>query len=125
PETLYYSDLGFEPEEWEAHAQDIKAFNQTDDTDRLILYPDVEYIAILQAHGPWLWTEDGTLVYSTDRIDDNFAFATPAQDYQNLRLTYDGSREGMEYETGDTTFPIQRWEDVQNDPKQIGRASGR
>ena len=117
PETLYYSDLGFEPEEWEAHAQDIKAFNQTDDTDRLILYPDVEYIAILQAHGPWLWTEDGTLVYSTDRIDDNFAFATPAQDYQNLRLTYDGSREGMEYETGDTPFPIQRWEDVQNDPK--------
>ena len=117
PNTLYYSDLGFEPEEWEAHAQDIKAFNQTDDTDRLILYPDVEYIAILQAHGPWLWTEDGTLVYSTDRIDDNFAFATPAQDYQNLRLTYDGSREGMEYETGDTPFPIQRWEDVQNDPK--------
>ncbi len=81
-------DRPFEPEEWEAHAQDIKAFNQTDDTDRLILYPDVEYIAILQAHGPWLWTEDGTLVYSTDRIDDNFAFATPAQDYQNLRLTY-------------------------------------
>ena len=60
---------------------------------------------------------DNTLVYSTDRIDDNFAFATPAQDYQNLRLTYDGSREGMEYETGDTPFPIQRWEDVQNDPK--------
>ncbi len=119
PEKMLYSDLGFKPEEWEAHAQDIKAFNQTEDTDRLILYPDVEYVAILRRHGSWLWNEEGTLKYTTtsDGISTNFDLAVPLQDYQNLRLTYDGGREGLEYEVGDTPFPIQRWEDVQNDPK--------
>lgn len=119
PEKMFYSNLGFKPEEWEAHAQDIKAFNQTEDTDRLILYPDVEYVAILRRHGTWLWTEEGTLEYTTtsDGYSTNFNLTAPVQDYQNLRLTYDGGREGMEYEVGDTPFPIQRWEDVQNDPK--------
>lgn len=119
PESLYYSDLGFKPQEWEAHAQDIKAFNQTDDTDRLILYPNVEYIAVLRYHDAWLWNEEGRLEYTTtsDGIGTNFNLVTPAQDYQNIRLTYDGSREGMEHEIGDTPFPIQRWEDVQKDPK--------
>lgn len=117
PETMYYSDLGFKPEEWEAHAEDIKAFNQTDDTDRLILYPNVEYVAILRPHGSWIWNEEGTLKYTMYYITANFNLAVPLQDYQNIRLTYDGGREGVEYEVGDTPFPIQRWEDVQNDPK--------
>ena len=119
PEKMFYSNLGFKPEEWEAHAQDIKAFNQTEDTDRLILYPDVEYVAILRRHGTWLWTEEGTLEYTTtsDGYSTNFNLTAPVQDYQNLRLTYDGGREGLEYEVGDIPFPIQRWEDVQNDPK--------
>lgn len=119
PEKMFYYDLGFKPEEWEAREQDIKAFNQTEDTDCLILYPGVEYVAIIEYHGYWLWNEDGTLEYTTtsDGYETTFDLVVPLQDYRNIQLTYDGGREGMEYEVGDTPFPIQRWEDVQNDPK--------
>lgn len=119
PEKMFYYDLGFKPEEWEAREQDIKAFNKTEDTDCLILYPGVEYVAIIEYHGYWLWNEDGTLEYTTtsDGYETTFDLVVPLQDYRNIQLTYDGGREGMEYEVGDTPFPIQRWEDVQNDPK--------
>lgn len=119
PEKMFYYDLGFKPEEWEAREQDIKDFNQTEDTDCLILYPGVEYVAIIEYHGYWLWNEDGTLEYTTtsDGYETTFDLVVPLQDYRNIQLTYDGGREGMEYEVGDTPFPIQRWEDVQNDPK--------
>ena len=119
PEKMFYSDLGFKPEEWEARAQDIKAFNQSEDTNCLILYPGVEYVAIIEYHGYWLWNEEGTLEYTTtsDGYETTFDLVVPIQDYRNIQLTYDGGREGMEYEVGDTPFPIQRWEDVQNDPK--------
>lgn len=119
PDHLAYNDFGFNEEEWAAHENEIKELNQTDDTDKLILYPDVEYIGILQFHPSWMWIgELGTWKsHDTGLFDDEFEFATPVQDYQSIRLTYDGSRESREYEESDSPFPIQRMEDVEKDPK--------
>lgn len=119
PDHLAYNDFGFNEEEWAAHENEIKELNQTDDTDKLIFYPDVEYIGILQFHPSWMWIgELGTWSsHDTGLFDDEFEFATPVQDYQSIWLTYDGSREGREYEKGFSPFPIQRMEDVEKDPK--------
>lgn len=85
----------------------------------MIFYPDVEYIAILKSPPSWKWIEElGTWEFhDTDLFDDQFEFATPVQDYQSIRLTYDDSREGREYEKGFSPFPIQRVEDLEKDPK--------
>lgn len=53
PDYLPYNHFGFDKEAWAAHEEDIKELNQTDDTDKLIFYPDVEYIAILRYHPCW------------------------------------------------------------------------
>lgn len=115
PAYLPYNHFGFDKEAWAAHEEDIKELNQTDDTDKLIFYPDVEYIAILRYHPCWNWVgEAGTWEYrDRDLHDDQFAFATPVQDYTSIRLTYDGSRESREHEESDSPFPIQRVEDVE------------
>ncbi|WP_297775330.1 ABC transporter permease [Blautia sp.] len=119
PDYLPYNHFGFNKEAWAAHEEDIKELNRTDDTDKLIFYPDVEYIAILDRHPSWNWIgEAGTWEY-LDRglFDDQFAFDTPVQDYQSIRLTYDVSREERTYEESVSPFPIQRVEDVEKNPE--------
>lgn len=122
PDALYYEDFGFDEEMWASYSEEIKQFNQTDNTENLMFYPDVEYVAILRYHGFWKWMEDEAGVF--EYVDNTrwarcheFMFAKPVQDYKQLRLTYDGSREGMEYDKEFVHFPIQRWEDVQKDPE--------
>ena len=119
PDRLIYSTLGYKQEEWEAIAEEIKAFNQADDTDKLILQPDVEYIAVVGYHGYWTRNKETGVWEPSERqgIGDTFRLVTPWQDFESWRLTYDNSKEGIEYERLDTPFPIQRWEDVQNDPQ--------
>lgn len=119
PDYLPYNHFGFDKEEWAEHEEDIKELNQTDDTDKLIFYPDVEYIAVLRYHPCWNWVgEAGTWEYRDRGLhDDQFEFATPVQDYTSIRLTYDGSRESREYEESDSPFPIQRGEDVEKNPE--------
>lgn len=120
PDALYYEDFGFDEEMWAFYSEEIKQFNQTDNTESLIFYPDVEYVAILWYHGLWTWMEGeaGVLEYVDDMSFHHreFTFAKPVQDYEQIRLTYDGSREGIEYDKEFVHFPIQRWEDVQRDP---------
>lgn len=118
PTSLTYADFGFTQEAWDAAVEDIKAFNQSDDTDRLILYPDVEYVAILRSHGYWLQNEETGLWEYVDAgtSDKAFSLTTPYQDYESIQLVYDSSWEYLVYEPGCTPFPIQRWEDVQSDP---------
>ncbi|MBQ9969711.1 MAG: ABC transporter permease [Oscillospiraceae bacterium] len=119
PDRLTYSTLGYKQEEWDALAEEIKAFNQTDDTDKLILQPGVEYIAIVGYHGYWTRNEETGIWEPSVRqgIGDTFSLVTPWQDFESWCLTYDDSKEGVEYQWNNTPFPIQRWEDVQNDPQ--------
>lgn len=120
PESLTYADLGFTQEAWDAAAEDIRAFNRSDDTDRLILYPGVEYVAIVrnQNFGCWLQNEEtGLWEYAgSDLTNAAFSLATPYQDYESIQLVYDSAGEGLVYGPDGTPFPIQRWEDVERDP---------
>lgn len=119
PDYLPYNHFGFDKEEWDEHEEDIKELNQTDDTDKLILYPDVEYIAILGSHISWGRIGKVGIGEYRDRglYDDQFAFAKPVQDYTAICLTYDGSREERTYEESASPFPIQRVEDVEKNPE--------
>lgn len=119
PDYLAYNHFGFNKEAWAEHEEDIKELNQTDDTDKLILYPDVEYIAILDSHISWGRIGKAGIGEYRDRglHDDQFAFAKPVQDYTSICLTYDGSREERAYEESDSPFPIQRVEDVEKNPE--------
>ena len=54
PGILYYQGFGLDQETWTSYSGEIKRFNRTDDADKLILYPDVEYIAVLDRHGYWV-----------------------------------------------------------------------
>ncbi len=119
PNRLTYDDFGYKQEEWDALAEEIKAFNQTDDTDKLILQPGVEYIAVIGYHGYWVQNGETGLWEPSEQqgSGDTFRLVTPWQDFESWHLTYDDSEEAVEYEWNDTPFPIQRWEDVQNDPQ--------
>ncbi len=121
PNTLEYDNFGFtNQEDWDAQAENIKKFNQSDVTDKLILYPDVEYVAILRNHGDWLWNEEKGLYEDNESVVSsakNFRFVVPMQDYESIHTLYDDSKEVTEYIKGETPFPLQRWEDVQNDPQ--------
>jgi len=118
PERMGGNDLGFRQAEWDAWAEDIKKFNRSENTDDLIFYPDVEYVAILRNHGSWLWSEEKQIwEYSDEGSNKHFELATPYQDATDIRLTYDENQEKLEYQWGYSPFPIQRWEDVQNDPQ--------
>ena len=119
PSRLYYKSFVLNQEEWMPYSEEIRKFNRTDDTDKLIFYPDVEYVAVLDRHGFWKWKEEtGDLEYVDSSIPDiSFSFSKPVQDYDEIRLTYDNAREGLEFEKEFIHFPIQRWDDVQADPQ--------
>lgn len=119
PGQLYYESFGLNQEKWDSYSEVIRKFNRTDDTDKLIFYPDVEYVAVLERHGFWKWKEEaGNLEYADSSIPDiSFSFSKPVQDYDRIRLTYDNARVGLELENEFLHFPIQRWDDVQADPE--------
>ncbi len=115
-----YNDF-MKDEYWESYAEEIKKLNGTDDTDKIILYPDVEYIAITRG-GNWEWTDEpGKLKTSDSNWNySNFDLYSPKSEYRNIRVTYDQDKERTEYEDAlsrGLPFPLQRWEDVQNDPE--------
>lgn len=119
PQRMAYDDFGFDQEEWTDFEEEIKKLNQTNDTDKIILYPDEEYVAVLRAQGSWQWRENKEGMEHRKDLwyDEEFNLFTPVQDYEKARLTYDGSSEHLEYEKKAVPFPIQRLEDVRKDPE--------
>ncbi|WP_296628740.1 FtsX-like permease family protein [uncultured Negativibacillus sp.] len=117
------------PKEVAGYADQIKQVNRSDETTALTLYPDVEYVACLWPGANWTWSaqEEGILEvckedkkgYKTDEIVD-FNLCYPWTDYGNFHVAYDKDQEYLTYDDGyamGSPFPLQRWEDVQNDPK--------
>lgn len=119
PNRMAYDDFGFTQEEWDSYSEEIKHLNQTNDTDKLILYPDIEYIAVLNRQGSWKWAnKPGTLEYlDTSWYYEEFNLVIPVQDHESIRLTYDGPSESLEYKKGFSPFPLQRLEDVKTRPE--------
>ena len=117
------------PKEVAGYADQIKQVNRSDETTTLTLYPDVEYVACLWPGANWTWSaqEEGILEvckknkkgYKTDEIVD-FNLCYPWTDYGNFHVAYDKDQEYLTYDDGyamGSPFPLQRWEDVQNDPQ--------
>ncbi len=113
------------PEEWESYTEDIKKINRSDVTDTVTLYPDVEYVAGISSSGSWKWSNEAGVweidpekLFSGDAL--NISICSLWTDLKNFRVVYDEDEEKLIYDEAHMTgapFPIQRWEDVENDPE--------
>ena len=112
--------------DWENYHDDIQHLNGNDRTDVVILYPGVEYVVTTGMNAGWWPTEEHGVYEYTGRIHPESDFSTGDPPIlQPIELGYgrDNWRVGYhidsEFNTWDYTpsqpFPIQRWEDVEND----------
>ncbi len=122
--SFEFSCFEMTSDEWASYSEQIQRVNRSEVTDKITLYPDVEYVVCTPANAIWTWsTTPGVLEVARDgswspsiRFDPSFSW----HDCRNFRVTYDRSAERWEYENGfqsGVPFPIQRWEDVQQDPQ--------
>lgn len=112
------------PNEVAGYADQIKQVNRSDETTTLTLYPGVEYVACIWPGTDWVWSEqeEGILDVATENTDGivDFNLCYPWTDYGNFHVAYDKDKEELVYDEGyamGSPFPLQRWEDVQNDPQ--------
>ena len=134
-DILLYFDAYVE-DEAAAYAEDIRALNGTDDIDKLILYPGVEYVMHVRSAATFVRAEDQkTLVfeqnYRADNLgaDPNIWAVKPTQRetpfyqpfnyenrYESLPLyRYKKYTSAEHYQP----FYIQRWDAVQQDPELL------
>lgn len=112
------------PKEVAGYAEQIKQVNRSDETTTLTLYPGVEYVACTWPGTDWVWSEqeEGILEVATEDTDGivDFNLCYPWTDYGNFHVSYEKDQEWLVYDDGQamgSPFPLQRWEDVQNDPQ--------
>ena len=134
-EILLYFDAYVEDEAAE-YAQELRALNGTDDIDKLILYPGVEYIMHVRSAATFIREEDqNNLVFEqNNRIDylgadPNIWAVKPTQrEYPfYLPFSYKNRQEGVlvyrfkKYTPAEYCQPfyIQRWDVVQQDPELL------
>lgn len=100
-----------------SYAEQIKRVNRSDEETKVILYPDVEYVASIWPGTDWQWSEEAGVLELVNE-SATFALCYPWSDYGNFRVEYDADQEELVFDEGDdlgSPFPLQRWEDVQND----------
>ena len=134
-DILLYFDAYVE-EEAAAYAEELRALNGTDNIDRLILYPGVEYIMHVRSAATFLRAEDQkTLVFEQNHrvdhmgADSNVWAVKPTQRetpfYQPF--SYESRSESVplyrykKYTPAEhyQPFYIQRWDAVQQDPELL------
>ncbi len=134
-EILLYFDAYVE-EEAAAYAEELRALNGTDDIDKLILYPGVEYIMHVRSAATFLRAEDQKMLvfeqnYRVDNLgaNPNIWAVKPTQRetpfYQPF--SYKNRSEGVplyrykKYTSAEhyQPFYIQRWDAVQQDPELL------
>lgn len=115
----YYFESFLAADELVAYEEQIKKVNRSDDTTTVTLYPDVEYVASIWPGPDWVMNDElGMLEPANDLVA--FYLYYPWSDYGNFHVEYDEDKEELVYDEGDemgSPFPVQRWEDVQNDPQ--------
>lgn len=152
PFTQMEIDIGFGEgiamywDDCEEYREQVRQLNRSENSETIILYPGVEYIATTWTSSGWVETEDGVYQYVGTRYDDDYKEGLPLPQYDqlvgamkndlprarfypnfldygaDLYVNYGGSRDHISVYNGSYTdpiqpFPIQRWEDVQNDPE--------
>lgn len=121
--------------EREAQSAQVQRLNRSDEADKVILYPGVEYVASISSTSGWAPTEKpGVYKFVDDHtwdengLDPLLLPEAPAPfrpenlmyGAENLRLAYGRYSEFLTWIDGSEVgqpFPIQRWEDVQSDPE--------
>ncbi len=126
-DILDFNEYILNDEEMLRYAEEVKLINRNNDSGRIMLYPDVEYLVCTWGHSSWEWSDEqpGIMEISymkqLDRPDypsirPGFAW----NECSDFRLVYDGDKEEVEYTDGyqnGAPFPLQRWEDIQNNPE--------
>ncbi len=106
-------------EEMIFYKEQIKQVNRSEEATELTLYPNVEYVASIWPGTDWKWSEEQGILEPVEEII-GFYICYPWSDYGNFHVEYDEDKEELVYDEGDemgSPFPMQRWEDVQNDPQ--------
>ena len=104
------------------YQEDIRRLNRSDVADSITLYPDVEYVMAAQggsywekdaASGTYIWKADMSISYSGIGLSFNEFLA-----YTETSLSYNqrGLSRNRSESLRQVPFPLQRYEDVQNDP---------
>ena len=107
----------------EVYAEQVKRLNRSEETEKVILYPDIEYVVSSSYGSEWVHSAEhpGKLKYSSPILSLRPYLAPIHHPYGGIDyyVDYSGSTEGYMATSGAAAgqpFPIQRWEDVQNDP---------
>ncbi len=110
----------------EKYADVIRQFNRSDETDKITLYPGVEYVVNNNPFGyfvedkeqPTMLTERMAFQFFPD-----FSYYFNRDFYLDYKPTYSGLMESVGFTYGPdlpegqaAPFPLARWEDVQADP---------
>lgn len=106
----------------EKYIEQVKKLNRSENTDKIILYPGVEYIATNRSGADWMLNDEGMLEIDYSAIGSwgsNFDPENSTYSFVQPVVAY-GSTEYISSKVFSTAendpLPIQRWEDVQNDP---------
>lgn len=121
PTVAYTSGIFLTSAERDYYANDIQRLNRSDVSDQIILYPGVEYLAVVWQGNHWLPQEESHLLrnkyedwYMNPQFDD-WGIDALAR-YYNRFGDYIEPINGINSEQ---PFFIWRWEDVQNDPELL------
>lgn len=115
--------MGYDEESRRFYAEQVQLLNRSDETDYVILYPGVEYLA-----GTWMDSGWHTTEKSNGKLVGNRRFSPQFSDYfsRNFHIYY-GTNELVEADHGadaDEPFPIVRVEDLESDPALKARWEG-
>ena len=122
PETFTLTVARTWSEDKDLFQEDIRRLNRSDVTDRITLYPGVEYVmAVL---GGIYWEKDpasGSYVWKADMSGENGGIALQFNEFRaymdtTLRYGKNGLSRARSESLQPVPFSLQRYEDVQDDP---------
>ena len=108
----------------QGYKEQVKRVNRSDETDKIILYPGVEYVTTTWSSSGWVRSAEDPMkfILSEDYPKDGARLYPNYVEYGNIDFHVNYSRtveqigRTASFDAGQP-FPIQRWEDVQNDPE--------
>ena len=117
--------FGIFSKEQEAYREQIQKLNRSDDFESITLYPGVEYIVSTYSNNAWQREagSDSLTLRQNEMGEKNKARFYPANmtyGAKDLAIDYSWEEEYLNFTMGAQAgqpFPLQRWEDVQSDPK--------
>ena len=105
----------------ERYEEEVKRLNRSEETDKVILYPGIEYVTNTWLGSGWSRAvDDPTKFVMGNHLRRRGARLYPhytSYGSTDFYVNYKYAVETVSETTTDQPFPIQRWEDVQKDPE--------